>query len=247
MENKTEDLYYLIWTKIRELTTLTATTALCDFEKASLNAFQRVYPSINLTCCFFHLSQCIWRSIQRNGIVTHYNNDDNIRNRLKMFGALAFCPVNDVVRYFEIIEDVLREEGSCEILNEFIMYFEDTFIGRFTRQGRVQPRFGISLWNQRDRTINDLPRTNNHIEGWHRAFSSMISCNHPNIFTFLLFLKKEQSLSDNKIDGAILNSANNHRNTRYEIISSQLKATIENYHQLPPLEFLKNIAYTYNF
>ncbi|KII66732.1 hypothetical protein RF11_05239 [Thelohanellus kitauei] len=95
------------------------------------------------------------------------------------------------------MEDALREEGSYEILSKFIMYFEDTFIGHFTRQS--------------DGTINDLPSTNKHIGGWHRAFCFMISCNHPNVFTFLLFFKKDQLLSDNKINGATLNSSNNHR------------------------------------
>jgi hypothetical protein len=45
-----------------------------------------------------------------------------------------------------------------------------------------------------DRTVQELPRTNNNIEGWHHGFQSAIGGCHPNIWKFLDALKKHQAL-----------------------------------------------------
>jgi hypothetical protein len=53
---------------------------------------------------------------------------------------------------------------------DLILCFEDNFIGRtMTRSRRKNPRFDISMWNSFERVNQDLPRTNNAIEGWHNA------------------------------------------------------------------------------
>jgi len=45
-----------------------------------------------------------------------------------------------------------------------------------------------------------LPKTNNNIEGWHRAFSSLLAASHPSISRLIEILKKEQHLTDIKIN-----------------------------------------------
>jgi hypothetical protein len=58
----------------------------------------------------------------------------------------------------------------------------------------TDPRFSHDMWNVYQRTLQELPRTNNNIEGWHRGFQSLIGSCHPNIWTFLGKLKRQQSL-----------------------------------------------------
>uniref|UniRef100_A0A915IPI5 Uncharacterized protein n=1 Tax=Romanomermis culicivorax TaxID=13658 RepID=A0A915IPI5_ROMCU len=52
-------------------------------------------------------------------------------------------------------------------------YFEDSYIGRVRRNIRQNPRFLIALWNCHQLVIDNLPRTNNNIEGWHHAFQRL--------------------------------------------------------------------------
>ena len=73
-------------------------------------------------------------------------------------------------------------------------YFEDTYIGRPGRRQRRDPRFSHDMWNVYQRTLQELPRTNNNIEGWHRGFQSLIGSCHPNIWIFHGKLKRQQSL-----------------------------------------------------
>ena len=54
-------------------------------------------------------------------------------------------------------------------------YFEDTYIGRPGRRQRRDTRFSHDMWNVYQRTLQELPRTNNNIDGWHRGFQSLIT------------------------------------------------------------------------
>jgi hypothetical protein len=51
-----------------------------------------------------------------------------------------------------------------------------------------------------DTTQAGLPKTNNSIEGWHRAFSSLLAASHPTIWQLIEVLKKEQHLTEIKIN-----------------------------------------------
>lgn len=41
-----------------------------------------------------------------------------------------------------------------------------------------------------------IPRTNNHIEGWHNSINSLMGCQHPKFYKFLSFLLQEQNKQD---------------------------------------------------
>ena len=65
------------------------------------------------------------------------------------------------------------------------------FIGE-TRRGRYrEPLFPHVLWNIHDRIGSNIPRTNNHLEGWHTRFAAMIDKPHPSIWKFVNALKRE--------------------------------------------------------
>ena len=51
----------------------------------------------------------------------------------------------------------------------------------------------INLWNTFNRTDQELPRTNNSIEGWHQNFQGHLSACHPNFWKFINVLKKEEA------------------------------------------------------
>ncbi|KII73272.1 hypothetical protein RF11_04823 [Thelohanellus kitauei] len=199
MERKTKESYLIVWRKLQEYITENLTSAMCDFEIASIQAFNETFPQIPITGCYYHFCQSIYRGIQRFGLVTSYNESQNIRIHLRMLSALAFCPPQQVSNYYEILEDQLNTLLQSNSIRQFLDYFEETYIGRFRRTGRDEPRFPIVLWNQRLRVIDHLPHTNNNVEGWHRAFSSIVDASHPSIYTFLKHLKNKESLVSARI------------------------------------------------
>jgi hypothetical protein len=75
-------------------------------------------------------------------------------------------------------------------------YWESTYIGAPRRGRRQAPLYRIENWNQLSREQEGLPRTNNSLEGWHHGFQSMLGAHHPQIFTFIDYIRKEQGITD---------------------------------------------------
>ena len=58
------------------------------------------------------------------------------------------------------------------------------------------PLFPIELWNINSHHIEGLPRTNNFSEGWHSAFSAVLT-SHPSVYKLVAELRKEQKRTEN--------------------------------------------------
>ena len=105
--------------------------------------------------------------------------------------ALAFVPVSDVIKAFELIADDLNDDDGEKLLD----YFEPTGIGEPKRRGagRKKGEFSIKLWNVDDRVCTNLPRSNNSIEGWYQAFAKRVPIVHPTINKLADKIRREQS------------------------------------------------------
>ncbi len=49
------------------------------------------------------------------------------------------------------------------------------------------------MWNVYELVIQDLPRSNNAVEGWHHAFNNHVSIKHPSITKLAKCILREQS------------------------------------------------------
>jgi len=71
---------------------------------ALIKAFSEVFPSAAKTGCFFHFSQCIFRQVQSNGLLTQYS-DNEFSLFIRCLAALAFVLLDDVVDSFDALTD----------------------------------------------------------------------------------------------------------------------------------------------
>ena len=51
----------------------------------------------------------------------------------------------------------------------------------------------------RDRVLNDLLTTNNHVEGFHNKFSTLVGHRNPTVWTWLDAVRANQNLSFNAL------------------------------------------------
>ena len=155
---------------------------MCDFEKAFHQALEDVFgENVNIKGCFFHLSQSIWWSIQEQNLAQMYKEYEELRLKMKMLAALVFVPLNLVPHYFEVLSDDIPA-----VLEPLYNYFEDNYLGRPARHGqRREPDFAIEMWSMYERAELGLPRTNNAVEGWHRAFQNTVGYAHPTVYKLI--------------------------------------------------------------
>ena len=96
--------------------------------------------------------------------------------------------------------------------------------GKTRRENRLYP---VSFCNVKKRVDEDLPRTNNAVEGFHSALRSSITCKHPNIRKLIDVLKKEE-LQQTKIIHVNRGNAPP-RKKIYKSIDRQLKTLVNTY------------------
>jgi len=145
LPNKTEEIYIRLFKKILELRPeLNPTSIMLDYEQATINAVKKVLPQTEINGCFFHFCQSIWRHIQNTGLSVKYRENSEFALNIKMLNALAYVPPESVITAFE---DLLQTDFYKEhetILTPLLEYFEDTWIGRISRnRQRRSPKFPI--------------------------------------------------------------------------------------------------------
>ena len=162
-----------------------------DFERASINAFAETFPASSVAGCIFHLGQSLYRKVQQIGLSGKYQVDEDFRLRVKTLSALAFLPLEEIVEGYELIEQRFPDDEQ-----EFLAYFESTYIGRRIPAGRRRPLFEHHLWSVEHRMTLGSLRTNNAIESFHRAFAQGIAQqDHPPVYRFLESLQLQQNIA----------------------------------------------------
>lgn len=105
-----------------------------NLEVVAINAFTTVYPECQVTACFFfHVLQCIQSRIQQEGLQKKYSEEFSVKS--KMLTALFFVPLDDVVKAFNELVDILPND-----IIPVVDYFQDNFIGRPRRtKSKIRP------------------------------------------------------------------------------------------------------------
>ena len=126
-------------------------------------------------------------------------------------------------------------------------YFEDNYIGKRLPNGsRRIPLFPIRLWNVFTRVIDQQPRTNNCVEGWHNGFQSSLSYSHPTIGRFLTSLQREQSFQEANLakwEAGEMKPQSKTIKMRNEIIQN----LVSDYANRDTLGYLRGIAHNFDF
>ena len=182
----------------------------------------------------------IYRKVVDLGSKQQYHSDNMFSLKVRCLPALAFLPPTDVVQCFELLAE------DDDLPSKLISYFEDSYVGpcrgRGARRRRLQPLFPVDMWNLHERAKNYLPPTNNPIEGFHNAIHSSVTSTHPNIWTLIDALKKEETLAQTKFTH--LNRGDEpYKKKKYRTVNTRLKNLVDRYSDDDILTFLRGVAH----
>ena len=235
--NKDEKTYDEIFTFLKSKGVQYPNSITVDFERATINIIRKNFPNTSILGCFFHFGQCLWRNIQHCGLQQWYVEINNALF-IKQLQALAFVPPSDMHELFDELVNSLNAETE-ELLCEFLVYFESTWLGIVQRGRRRRPIFDVDLWSVHTR-VNNLPRTNNFLEGWHQAFKNRLNVTHPTIPKLLKVVRSEQASNEMLIEQTSIGIDISRPNKKYRI--DRIKTICSSYNKEEGLAFLRSLA-----
>ncbi|CAF0983812.1 unnamed protein product [Brachionus calyciflorus] len=165
LPKKTQKLYERFLSVIESKIDCHPISINCDFERAMINASQKIFPKIKVHGCFYHFNQSLWRKIQANNLEEAYNNLDSTsltdyRKLIKLPVVLSYIPPEDVHDIFETYKKKLDSNDPIQVkIGSFYEYFENTYLGRLTEHKtgrgarskvviiREMAMFDVDIWS----------------------------------------------------------------------------------------------------
>ena len=76
-----------------------------------------------------------------------------------------------------------------------------------------------------------LPRTNNHIEGWHSRIKKIIGKPHPNIYTWVEFIQREEAVAKAKLQALSLGATARPQRRRVKEKEKRIQALFDRFNE----------------
>ena len=102
--------------------------------------------------------------------------------------------MSDLVGVFESLATTFLQDEL-----PLLHYFEKTWIGASVGGRRLPPTFPHHMWNVLNRAASGSTRTTNALEAFHHTFNSLLSCQHPTVWSLLSSLQTQQNHSRSTI------------------------------------------------
>ena len=150
-----------------------------------MNAVNTVIPNAQSKGCNFHLSQAVYRQIQKNGLASKYGTDPNFSILIRHIPALSFLSPLEIPDAFARLKTFMPSEAE-----PILKWFEDYFVnGKIRRRNEITgheqrwpPLFPPEIWSVFENCEFSFPRTQNNVEAWHRRWETLVGRSHVGIF-----------------------------------------------------------------
>lgn len=217
LPNKKKETYVRLFHLIKEAVPQWCPSRVnVDFEAAAISALHEVFPSTEVSGCYFHMKKCLWRQIQNLGLSEEYRKNDELKLLVNMCAALAFLKPEDVLDGWLQVHAEAPENPK---LTEFFDYFVDTWLDNH--------QIPIAMWN----CYGKRHRTTNAVEGWHNKINSIIGNPHPRFNMLVECLKKEAEHTNCMYMKIELNLEGKKRKKQYFKLDKRIEKTIEVYEE----------------
>lgn len=155
-----------------------------------------------------------------------------------MLKALSFLSPTDIPEYFRDLKAVATKDG-LKIFN----FFENNYVlGKKNRKERSPVPYPPTFWSVGSLVDDNLPRTQNTVEAWHRRLNSVISRSHIGCYKLINELKQEHIYIKNLIEN-IKKGNIKKRLAKYKKRDERIKTVLSEKDMRSKLNFLQGLAY----
>ena len=163
---------------ISEESPLKPLTVIIDFEKAAANAFELIWPEIQIRHCYFHFAQNITKSSK---LLFPFEFGKNLEFHIHIRSIYCLCFfAEDKIDYaYHILKLKMTEKFGITHpnLTKLGSYIEPNYIGGNGKEAQFKSKH----WSVKDRVDMNFPRTNNLSEAFNKKFQRFVGCEHPSI------------------------------------------------------------------
>ena len=218
MSHKSYNLYFHLFNSIKNIlnsnnmnVNFEKITFTLDFEKAARKALNEIFPESNIIGCYFHFIKALWLKAKKLGLISKKLIKDTI---ILIFAYKIYCfiPKN----YLDDIELKFKEKKEYE---HFIKYFKKNWAGN--------KFLDIQYINRKE----NLEKTNNTCELFHRNLINIIDSYHPKIEYFVDKIKNYtiNIFQSSEKDLVLINDKESINKNIYENIFSYVKKIFNKY------------------
>ena len=150
-------------------------TAMCDFELALRNSLKRVFDGIELSGCWFHYCQAIYRRVGKLKLINAFRHQDSPRQVIKLLMNLVLMDAKSIEPLFEYIKE-LAAKFQDRRMDALLKYTEKQWV-----KNKNIPLTELSLYGSQIRTNNEAENFNGKM--WNRAGMKKL-----NIYVLLMHL-----------------------------------------------------------
>jgi hypothetical protein len=236
MTRKTRSIYIAVFEKLKELApSFKPTSAMADFEEASVSALQHVFGAVHVSGCWFHYAQAIVKRLNKVGLKEAYSRNSDVKDTTLCLLGLPLLPASAMNQAIdELMQSLNQSSLYIAKLKELINYVCKQWI----RKQSIGP--------ERLTVRDNNSRTNNVLESYHASLRRRIQVSHPNLFGFLGHLQR--ITTDNMNDKIRLTNGHKIKRAKKKINimnESRIKACIARYDggAYDRLQFLRAISH----
>ncbi|KAG0439789.1 hypothetical protein DMUE_2189 [Dictyocoela muelleri] len=160
-----------------------------DFEMAALVSIKQIFPESRVEGCFFHLSQSIYRQVQKEKFVVLYKRNLDFRQLIKIITCIAYVPINELEKAKNEVDIYFKGHIFYDEINPIWSWFKRNYMENKNNKFTV---FNPQFWSVFKRTTEFEPLTINALESWHRSLNQYVRVYHPSLKELGLELLKEQ-------------------------------------------------------
>jgi len=245
LPNKQATSYQFVLNQINKQWSCEPDYALMDFEPGLIKAMAETFPTATLIGCHFHLTQNLYKNMS-SAMKKEFQENHQFTQFIRKIYALPYVHKDDILLAFNTIKSALPVKYHPPSFAQFrtevttyLDYVKTNYVGTTYES----PKYPHHFWSLHERVKQEIPRTNNSVEGWNRRLNKLCEASHLPLYKIIEVIKDEQHNVRGNIEMRKAGQKNKDIKYNQKKLNARIIFLVNNYKNIELSEFLTGMAY----